>query len=82
MPNPVHVTNTSTALLSTSDGGWLVGSAAAPDVAGVDGIQRYDPEAVRISSTGTAFVSDEYGPWIDEFELSGRHLRRLRDLNL
>jgi hypothetical protein len=38
---------------------------------------RYDPEGVRFSPAGTLFISDEYGPHLDEFSLDGMLLRRL-----
>lgn len=38
---------------------------------------RLDPEGVRITGSGTFFTSDEYGPFIDEFSLSGLHRRRI-----
>lgn len=38
---------------------------------------RLDPEAVRVGSGGTFFVSDEYGPFVYEFNAAGRRLRSL-----
>ena len=50
-------------------GRFFTGSAAAFDATNsADGL-RFDPEAVRVSACGrTAFVSDEYGPFIYEFD--------------
>jgi hypothetical protein len=38
---------------------------------------RFDPEGLRVGPEGTLFISDEYGPAIDEFATSGRWLRAL-----
>lgn len=37
--------------------------------------RRLDPEGLRVSRSGTLFVSDEYGPEILEFDAAGRELR-------
>lgn len=37
--------------------------------------RRLDPEGLRLSRSGTMYVSDEYGPEIIEFDASGRELR-------
>lgn len=39
--------------------------------------RRLDPEGVRRSPRGTLWISEEYGPWIDEFSMDGVHLRRI-----
>ncbi len=39
--------------------------------------QRFDPEAVRKSSHGTLWISDEYGPDISEYSLDGKRIKRL-----
>src|ERR1044072_1726193 len=38
---------------------------------------RLDPEGIRVSPEGTFYVSDEYGPYIFEFNRQGHLLRRL-----
>ena len=38
---------------------------------------RFDPEGVRVGPLGIFFVSDEYGPYLFEFDIFGRLLRRL-----
>lgn len=38
---------------------------------------RLDPEGVRVSPEGTFYVSDEYGPYILEFNRQGHLVRRL-----
>jgi hypothetical protein len=48
----------------------FTGSAAAFDATNSSEGLRFDPEGVRVSACGrTAFVSDEYGPFIYEFDL-------------
>src|SRR5262245_24902387 len=37
---------------------------------------RLDPEGIRVSPTGTFYVSDEYGPYVFEFDRQGHLLRR------
>ena len=39
---------------------------------------RLDPEGIRVSRNGTIFVSDEYGPFIYEFDRFGQRMRTLR----
>lgn len=48
----------------------LVGSSAAFG-------SRFDPEGVAVSRAGTFFVSDEYGPFINEFNRQGHLIRRI-----
>jgi hypothetical protein len=38
---------------------------------------RLDPEGIRVSPDGTFYVSDEYGPYIFEFNRQGHLMRRL-----
>ena len=38
---------------------------------------RFDPEGIRISPRGTFYISDEYGPYILEFDRQGHLMRRL-----
>lgn len=70
----VAVSLISTTLLTTEDGTHLVGNAKSLDAAQT---LRFDPEGVRISRSGTLWISDEYGPWLDEFSNEGKRLRRL-----
>ena len=39
---------------------------------------RFDPEGVRVGADGTFFVSDEYGPYIFQFDRQGHLQRRIR----
>ncbi len=38
---------------------------------------RFDPEGIRVGPDGTFFISDEYGPYIFEFDRLGRLVRRI-----
>jgi hypothetical protein len=71
----------STRLLRSDKNAYFTGSAAAFDETGSPSSLRFDPEGVRVASCGdTAFVSDEYGPYLYEFDLSNG--KRVRSLNV
>lgn len=71
----------STRLLRKESQKYFTGSASAFDATGSTESLRFDPEGVRVSRCGhTAFVSDEYGPYVYEFDLHGG--KRLRALNM
>ncbi len=76
-PQPVTVNLVATTLLSTTDGQPITGNSGAYDLQDQAKGLRFDPEGVRISPKGTLFISDEYGPWIDEFSMDGRQIRRI-----
>lgn len=38
---------------------------------------RFDPEGIRVSPEGTFFISDEYGPYINEFNRQGHLVRQI-----
>jgi hypothetical protein len=59
-----------TRFLKNESGQPLVGAAGAFDL-------RFDPEGIRVGADGTFFVSDEYGPYVSEFDRQGHLLRRL-----
>lgn len=56
----------------------FVGDAYAFDTANPRAARRFDPEGVSVSIFGNFFVSDEYGPYINEFDRRGHLLRRIR----
>ena len=67
--------NVSTTLLDTrflkdTNGETFVGAAG-------DFASRLDPEGIRVSPHGTFYVSDEYGPYLFEFNRQGHLIRRL-----
>jgi hypothetical protein len=55
----------------------FVGDAYAFDTADPSGTLRFDPEAVVMGRRGTILISDEYGPYVREFDRHGRLLRRI-----
>jgi hypothetical protein len=74
--------NITTSLLATrflrnEAGTRFVGSSSAFDLVDPLATLRLDPEGVRISREGTCFISDEYGPYLFEFDRQGNILRRL-----
>jgi hypothetical protein len=81
-PSPVQVELVCTTLLTDEDGHSLSGYAGAFDAEHPSKSLRFDPEGVRLSTTGSLFISDEYGPFVDEFSTvsdkasAGRRLRR------
>jgi hypothetical protein len=80
-PNSYQVTPVieSTRLLRSSSRSYFTGSAAAFDATNSPSSLRFDPEGVRMSRCGnSAFVSDEYGPFLYEFSVdSGKRLRSI-----
>jgi hypothetical protein len=67
-----------TRLLRNERGQALVGAASAFDEDNQRSALRFDPEGIRLGLLGTFFISDEYGPDIFEFSLTGRLLRRIK----
>jgi len=55
----------------------FVGAAGAFVVNNEFATLRFDPEGIRVSPNGTFFVSDEYGPYVFEFDRQGNLLRRI-----
>jgi hypothetical protein len=77
-PN-IHIGLIATRLLTNKAGQPFVGAANAfsfnPDPTAT---LRLDPEGIRVSSSGTSFfVSDEYGPYLFEFDAQGHLVRRI-----
>jgi hypothetical protein len=72
----VQVKLIATTLLSDKDGRPFTGNSDAFDLHDQAKGLRLDPEGIRVSPRGTLFISDEYGPWIDEFSMDGRQIRR------
>jgi hypothetical protein len=68
-PN-IHTTLLDTRFLRDVDGTRFVGSAG-------DFERRFDPEGIRVAPDGTFYVSDEYGPYILQFDRQGNLLRRV-----
>src|SRR5215813_15559089 len=75
-PN-IHTTLLDTRFLKNEAGQKFVGGAGA-FVANDDAATlRLDPEGIRVGAGGTFFLSDEYGPYVFEFDRQGNLLRRL-----
>jgi hypothetical protein len=74
---PVSVKLVATTLLVNEKGQSFVGDATAYDAKNSFASLRLDPEGVRLSRSGTLFLSDEYGPFVYEFDMHGRRLRAL-----
>lgn len=68
-----------TTLLRGGERSFYTGSSKAFDPSGSTASLRFDPEGVRASRCGNSvYVSDEYGPFLYEFDLgSGKRLRSL-----
>ena len=75
-PN-IRTTLLDTHLLKNESGQTFVGAAGA-FVQGNDfATLRLDPEGIRITPQGTFYVSDEYGPYLFEFNRQGHLQRRI-----
>jgi hypothetical protein len=72
----VNVHLVQTRFLTNEAGEPLVGLAAAFADDPRQNL-RFDPEGLRVGPQGTLYISDEYGPAIDEFTPSGLRLRSL-----
>ena len=76
--SPIDFRLISTTLLKTEDNRALVGALEAFDSRNPALGLRFDPEGLRLSPVGTLFVTDEYGPFLAEFELTGRRRRLIK----
>jgi len=66
-----------TRLLKNELGQTFVGATGAFDVNNELGTLRLDPEGIRVGNDGTFYVSDEYGPFVFEFDRQGHLVRRI-----
>ncbi len=64
-----------TTLLSNGSGQNYTGSSAAFDATNSTNSLRFDPEGVRVAHNGHLFISDEYGPFVYEFNKEGERVR-------
>jgi hypothetical protein len=77
----IDATLRDTQLLRADNRKFFTGSNKAFDATGSTDSLRLDPEGIRVARCGrTAFVSDEYGPYLYEFDLSSG--KRVRSVNL
>jgi hypothetical protein len=65
-----------TRLFTNKKGDDYMGESSAFDTAQSWKTLRFDPEGVRVSRFGRLFVSDEYGPYIYDFNSAGRLVHR------
>ncbi len=75
-PRPVRFELLSTTLLTCERGEALWGYTGGYDPRDQRTGPRFDAEGLRISARSTWYISDEYGPWIDEFDSTGKRVRR------
>ena len=66
-----------TRFLKNESGQTFGGAAGAFDASDMLATLRLDPEGIRVGSQGTFFISDEYGPYVFEFNRQGHLIRRL-----
>jgi hypothetical protein len=76
----VKPTIVATKLLTNEAGKNLVGLSTAFDPTNSPASPRFDPEGVRVGRDGNLFISEEYGPWVCEFDR--RNGRRLRTFDI
>ena len=75
-PN-IDATLLDTRRLRNESGQAFLGAAGAFDASDPAAGLRFDPEGIRVAPDGTFYVSDEYGPWIIQFDRQGNLLRRI-----
>jgi len=71
----VKATLLATTLLRNEKEQELVGQGKEFDKTNSPAGLRFDPEGVRVGRTGTIFISDEFGPFVYEFDRAGKRLR-------
>jgi hypothetical protein len=75
---PVAATLVATTLLADEQGRSLTGSAAGFETAGPATWLRFDPEGLRTDRHGKIFISDEYGPSLFQFSMTGERTAVLK----
>jgi len=75
-PN-ITTTLLDTRLLKNEAGKTFVGAAGAFDANSEFNTLRLDPEGIRVGYNGTLYMSDEYGPYVFEFDRQGNIIRRI-----
>jgi hypothetical protein len=66
-----------TRLLKNEAGRTFLGAAGAFDANSEFATLRLDPEGIRVGYNGTFYISDEYGPYVFEFDRQGHLLRHI-----
>lgn len=67
----------STTLLTNASGQYFTGSSAAFDAIDPGNSRRFDPEGIRVGPTGQLYISDEYGPYVYQFNQTGQRVDSL-----
>src|SRR5262245_23560364 len=75
-PN-IKTTLLDTRLLTNEAGKTFVGAAGTFDANSEFNTLRLDPEGIRVGYNGTLYISDEYGPYVFEFDRQGNLIRRI-----
>ena len=73
--NPVRLKLASTTLLTNEAGQPFSGALATIDKKAPEKSRRLDPEGVRVGPKGEILISDEYGPFLYEFDANGKRTR-------
>jgi hypothetical protein len=76
-PN-IHVRLLDTRFLKNELGQTFVGAAGAVVPNDELVTLRLDPEGIRVGANGNLYVSDEYGPYVFEFNRQGHLVRRIQ----
>ncbi len=74
---PVALKLTATTLLTDGTGRNFIGLAKAIEPTDPARSLRFDPEGIRLGRNGNFFIADEYGPYLYEFDRSGRRVRTM-----
>jgi hypothetical protein len=77
-PETVTPVLKATNLLKTPRGQNLTGLSSAFDLAKPEDSLRFDPEGIRVAFNRKIFISDEYGPYIYEFDGNGTRTRAFK----
>lgn len=77
-PGTIETEVLRTVMLTSESGLGLMGGTKYLNPMDGAASRRFDPEGARLARSGESiFLSDEYGPHIDEFALDGRRVRRI-----
>lgn len=68
----------STPLMVNQQGQHFNGNASDFNTVTPASTMRFDPEAVRTGRDGNYFVSDEYGPFVYQFDRNGNRIRTIQ----
>lgn len=72
---PVQLKLVSTTLLTNEVGQPFSGALSSIDKTNPSKSRRLDPEGIRVGPKGEIFISDEYGPFLYEFNAQGKRVQ-------